>query len=87
MVGIFPDQFSCSLRNHNPERLVRDQGRILCCSFHRLVFEVAVSPVLVGLTARDEMLCWVLSILFEVWEYTFEHMLPNFAECWWDHVC
>jgi phosphatidylserine synthase 2 len=35
---------------------------------------------------RDASLCWVISILFEVWEVTFEHMLPNFKECWWDHI-
>jgi phosphatidylserine synthase 2 len=39
-----------------------------------------------ALLLRDPFLCWILSILFEVWEYTFEHMLPNFAECWWDHL-
>jgi Phosphatidyl serine synthase len=27
----------------------------------------------------------VISILFEVMEYSLEHQLPNFAECWWDH--
>jgi len=35
---------------------------------------------------RDASLCWILSILFEFWELTFEHMLPNFKECWWDHI-
>jgi len=24
--------------------------------------------------------------MFEVVEYTLEHQLPNFSECWWDHV-
>ena len=24
--------------------------------------------------------------MFEVMEYTLEHQLPNFSECWWDHV-
>lgn len=24
--------------------------------------------------------------MFEVLEYTLEHQLPNFSECWWDHV-
>ena len=28
----------------------------------------------------------VISIMFEVLEYTLEHQLPNFSECWWDHV-
>jgi len=27
----------------------------------------------------------VMSIMFEVLEYTLEHQLPNFSECWWDH--
>ena len=28
----------------------------------------------------------MISIMFEVVEYTLEHQLPNFSECWWDHV-
>lgn len=28
----------------------------------------------------------VISVMFEVIEYTLEHQLPNFSECWWDHV-
>jgi len=35
---------------------------------------------------RDYWVCWLMSILFEVLEYTFQHMLPNFKECWWDHL-
>ncbi len=35
---------------------------------------------------RDWWLCTVVSIMFEVLEYTLEHQLPNFSECWWDHV-
>ena len=38
------------------------------------------------LILRDVWLCWVISVLFEVMEYTLEHQLPNFSECWWDHV-
>ncbi|CAD5125368.1 DgyrCDS13607 [Dimorphilus gyrociliatus] len=37
------------------------------------------------LILRDYWLCMVISIMFEVLEYTFEHQLPNFSECWWDH--
>lgn len=33
---------------------------------------------------RDYQLLWVLSIGFELMELTFQHMLPNFNECWWD---
>jgi phosphatidylserine synthase 2 len=35
---------------------------------------------------RDVKLCWILSVLFELLEITFRHWLPNFWECWWDHV-
>jgi len=38
------------------------------------------------LILRDWWLCTVISIMFEVVEYTLEHQLPNFSECWWDHV-
>jgi len=32
---------------------------------------------------RDWRLCWILGILWEVLEYSFQHILPNFHECWW----
>ncbi|XP_060078591.1 phosphatidylserine synthase 2-like [Ylistrum balloti] len=38
-----------------------------------------------SLFLRDWWICTVLSVMFEVLEYTFEHQLPNFCECWWDH--
>jgi len=38
------------------------------------------------LVVRDVKLCWFLSITFEILEITFRHWLPNFWECWWDHV-
>jgi len=38
------------------------------------------------LLLRDAYLCIFLSVMFEVWEMTLQHQLPNFAECWWDHV-
>lgn len=34
----------------------------------------------------DAKICWICSALFEVLEVTFWHWLPNFYECWWDHV-
>lgn len=38
------------------------------------------------LVLRDWWLCTVMSVMFELLEYTLEHQLPNFMECWWDHV-
>ncbi|XP_052271614.1 phosphatidylserine synthase 2-like isoform X3 [Dreissena polymorpha] len=37
------------------------------------------------LIIRDVWFCWVISLMFEILEYTLEHQLPNFSECWWDH--
>lgn len=33
---------------------------------------------------RDQLLCWVISVQWELLEVGFTHWLPNFAECWWD---
>jgi len=38
------------------------------------------------LILRDYWLTFLLSILFEILEYSLQHQLPNFSECWWDHV-
>jgi phosphatidylserine synthase 2 len=35
---------------------------------------------------RDLHVAWICSILFEVIEISFSHLLPNFSECWWDSV-
>ena len=37
-----------------------------------------------ALIIRDYPMLWTLSIGFELMELTFQHMLPNFNECWWD---
>lgn len=34
---------------------------------------------------RNNVMAWTASILFEVYEWTMEVWLDNFAECWWDH--
>ena len=36
---------------------------------------------------RDVWITNILSVAFELMEYTLEPQLPNFGECWWDHVC
>ena len=37
-----------------------------------------------ALILRNSVMLWSISILFEFMELTFQHMLPNFNECWWD---
>lgn len=39
-----------------------------------------------AIVLRDYWFCWILSVMFEIMEYSLQHQLPNFAECWWDHV-
>lgn len=39
-----------------------------------------------ALVIRDAHVCWALSITFELFEFSLRHWLPNFKECWWDHV-
>jgi phosphatidylserine synthase 2 len=35
---------------------------------------------------RDVKIAWICSIGFEFIELSFRYMLPNFIECWWDHL-
>ncbi|ELK32069.1 Phosphatidylserine synthase 2, partial [Myotis davidii] len=37
------------------------------------------------LMIRDWWTCTIVSVMFEFLEYSLEHQLPNFSECWWDH--
>ena len=37
------------------------------------------------LMIRDFWMTNLLSVTFEFLEYSLEHQLPNFSECWWDH--
>ena len=38
-----------------------------------------------GVFLRDWRLGWALSFTWEILEYSFQSILPNFIECWWDH--
>jgi len=35
---------------------------------------------------RDALMLHTVSILHEILELTWQHILPHFRECWWDHV-
>ena len=35
---------------------------------------------------RDVKVAWIVSGAFELIEISLRHWLPNFWECWWDHV-
>ena len=46
----------------------------------------AIGLYIIMLTIRDVWLSLGVSILFEIFELSFRHWLPNFYECWWDHI-
>lgn len=58
---------------------------------YNAVFDTFMLSHLIGwfckaIMLRDKRLVFVSSILFELYELTFKHMLANFKECWWDSL-
>ena len=39
-----------------------------------------------ALLLRHYGICWMISIMWELTEMVFGHLLPNFYECWWDNL-
>ncbi|XP_077989838.1 phosphatidylserine synthase 1-like [Glandiceps talaboti] len=39
-----------------------------------------------ALLVRHYGICWTISVTWEITEVAFAHLLPNFAECWWDQL-
>ncbi|VDN01702.1 unnamed protein product [Thelazia callipaeda] len=39
-----------------------------------------------ALLIRHSIICWYISIAWELTEVLFAHLLPNFQECWWDAI-
>ncbi|KAG1696137.1 Phosphatidylserine synthase 1 [Nymphon striatum] len=37
-----------------------------------------------AMLVRHYGICWTISVMWEITEIAFAHLLPNFAECWWD---
>lgn len=35
---------------------------------------------------RNNLITWTMSFAFEFYELSFRHWIPNFYECWWDHI-
>lgn len=41
---------------------------------------------LASFVLRDVPIVWLWSILTEIMELTWQHIMPHFRECWWDHL-
>lgn len=39
-----------------------------------------------AMLVRHYGICWIISVTWEITEVAFSHLLPNFAECWWDSL-
>ena len=63
---------------HDPYHNLKDKMDIF-------IFAHAVGYWCKTLIFRDWWLTTVISVTFEFMEYSLEHQLPNFSECWWDH--
>jgi len=50
------------------------------------VFAHAAGWAVKFMIIRDWTICWICSIGFELCELMFRYILPNFWECWWDHL-
>lgn len=91
--------FSSELGEPLPEKSYADDCRVytpenprgLFINVYEATFDIHFVAHLLGwwfkmMIIRDVKVCWICSIVFELLEITFRHWLPNFWECWWDHV-
>jgi len=94
LLRIFDDKLGVPLQNKNYAencKVVTDTFPFIDLTNFIGAFDFFMTAHLVGwfvkmLIVRDVYLCWFLSIFFEIMELTFRHWLPNFYECWWDHL-
>lgn len=91
--------FHPSLGNKLPERNYADDCRVFTPehpvssmgNIYDAVFDVHFIAHLAGwwfkmMIIRDTKVAWIISGSFELIEISLRHWLPNFYECWWDHV-
>ncbi|CAF0905092.1 unnamed protein product [Brachionus calyciflorus] len=86
-VEIADIKLSKNLSLKNEARLSNSMGqeRLSYIKFYCILLTHFFGWWLKTLILRDYWLCSVMSIGFELLEYSLEHQLPNFSEYWWDH--
>jgi len=45
-----------------------------------------IDYILASFVLRDIWLCTLWSFMVEIMELSWQHILPHFRECWWDHL-
>lgn len=91
--------FHPSQGNPMPERSYADDCRVFTpehpessmFNIKDAVFDIHFIAHLAGwwfkmMIIRDTKIAWIISGSFELIEISLRHWLPNFWECWWDHV-
>jgi phosphatidylserine synthase 2 len=91
--------FHPSFGNPLPERNYAEDCRVFTPehpvssmnNIYEAVFDVHFVAHLAGwwfkmMVIRDTKMAWIASASFELIEISLRHWLPNFHECWWDHV-
>lgn len=55
-------------------------------NFDHYYLSHVINWLLASFLVRDTYLLHIWSILDELIELSWQHKLPHFRECWWDHV-
>ena len=90
---IYPDlnqplaekEYASDCRVYTPEKESKFQN-VMDTIHDEFVLAHIIGHFFKALLWRDWKLAWVLSLFFEITEVTFQHMMENFLECWWDHL-
>ena len=83
LLNTLPEQsYATDCRISTPE----EPYKFFTTVFDEFVLAHALGYWAKTLELRDWRIVTCVSVGFELIEVSFQHVLPNFAECWWDHV-
>jgi len=87
----FWKHFDSGLGVELPERSYGEGCAMTVESFKAVIFDEFVLAHILGWTGKAILLrhsgfCIMYGVLFEMCEVALQHHLPNFIECWWDHI-
>ncbi|KAK3754742.1 hypothetical protein RRG08_019902 [Elysia crispata] len=87
MIWLFPDlidsgpdekEYAVNCSDMSFQRLWNSLDVFILCHFFGWVTK--------ALLIRHYGILWTISVMWEITEVVFAHLLPNFAECWWDAI-
>ena len=86
-LNVAPDftAYGSDCKIYDPEAFPDDPFHNFKTKMDGFVVAHFVGWVFKALMMRDLWMTNVISIMFEFLEYSLEHQLANFSECWWDH--